>query len=200
MTFMFSFLIPRSEVVDMCSSSPRNVQLDVLTGLPDIVQSTDYSCGPACLQAVLSYYGEEICEKELMERMRTAPHNGTDPEDIVRVARELGFNAAMRTDLEIGDLAASVRIGAPVIIAAQAWAGESPPSAPWADEWEHGHYMVVIGVHDGLVYLEDPATKEHIGVLPVEELNDRWHNYIGESHDHPQAERVRGLGIFITKR
>lgn len=197
---MFTFLLPRSAVIDMHSRGGRNAHRPVLTGLPDIAQSTDYSCGPACLRAVLSYYGMDIGEHELMERMSTTPHNGTDPGDIVRVARELGFDAAMGVDLTTEDLAASVQAGVPVIVAAQAWAEGRVPGAPWGDEWEHGHYMIVIGVHDGLIYLEDPATTGHIGALPVGELNERWHSYIGESHDHPEAEKVQGLGVFIIKR
>lgn len=167
-----------------------------LSDVPYVRQGTDYSCGAASFQAVLSYWGTDLPESELIERLHTSPDHGTCPHDIVRVAREMGFSATVGTELTVDDLAASVREGVPVIIAAQAWAGDQAPGFSWADDWEHGHYMVVIGVDDDHIHLEDPAMGERREVLPIEEFEERWHNYLLEA---PGTVHVQHLGIFITE-
>lgn len=171
---------------------------NVLSDVPYVQQGTDYSCGAASLQAVLSYWGTDLREDDLMEWLNTSPDHGTDAHDIVRVARELGFSAYMEDCLTVNDLAASVREGVPVIIGAQAWAEDRGDDFCWAEDWEHGHYMVVIGVDGDRIYLEDPALKECREVLPIDEFNERWHNYMGRSLDAPGAVRFRHLGIFIS--
>ena len=40
-------------------------------------QSTEYSCGASALQAVLSYWGKDVEEQELMQRLHTSPETGT---------------------------------------------------------------------------------------------------------------------------
>jgi len=42
-----------------------------------------------------------------------------------------------------------------VIVNGQAWRDDS--GIPWANEWEDGHYMVVIGLDEKNVYFEDPS-------------------------------------------
>lgn len=167
----------------------------ILSDVPYVRQGTDYSCGAASFQAVLSFWGMDLPESELIERLHTSPDHGTCPRDIVRVAMEQGFIATMGTELTVGDLAASVREGVPVIIVAQAWAEDQGPGFSWADDWEHGHYMVVIGIDDELVYLEDPAMGEYRRTLPIEEFEERWHNYLVEASE---TTYVQHLGIFIT--
>ncbi len=67
-------------------------------------QSTEYSCGASALQSVLSYWGKDVDEEDLMKLLKTTPETGTYPEDIIRVARELGFEAELRENLSIDDL------------------------------------------------------------------------------------------------
>jgi predicted double-glycine peptidase len=40
-------------------------------------QGTEYSCGASALQAVLSYWGKDVGEQELMQRLHTSPETGT---------------------------------------------------------------------------------------------------------------------------
>lgn len=196
---VFPTVLTRSAVIDPPKRASILPRPPVLAGVPDVLQSTEYSCGAASLQAVLSYYGSDVPEQLLMDRMGTSPHNGTDPDNIARMARDLGFDAEVEIELTVGDLASSVREGAPVIIAAQAWAEDRGSDFSWTDDWEDGHYMVVIGVDSRFVYLEDPATTGTIGALPIDEFNDRWHNYLGDSHDAPGAEKVQHMGVFVTR-
>ena len=50
-------------------------------------QATEYSCGACALQAVLSYWGRDVDENDLMQILHTTSEEGTYPEDIVRGAR-----------------------------------------------------------------------------------------------------------------
>ena len=61
--------------------------------MPDTRQSTEYSCGAAALQAVLGYWGRDIGEEDLMELLNTDPDSGTYPDDIIRVAHQMGLEA-----------------------------------------------------------------------------------------------------------
>lgn len=158
-----------------------------LLPVPDTRQSVTYSCGAAALQAVLMYYGEEFIESELMQKLGTTD-NGTNPRDIVRVARAEGFNAELRENLTIADLEASVARGVPVIIAAQAWREDK--DTPWKDRWEDGHYMVVIGTDQDNVYFEDPSILGSKGKIPRQEFMDRW-------HDVDEKPYIQS-GIFIS--
>jgi len=54
-------------------------------------QVTECSCGASALQSVLSYWGRDVDETELMKLLHTTPEAGTYPEDIVAGARALGF-------------------------------------------------------------------------------------------------------------
>lgn len=158
-----------------------------LLPVPDTRQSTNYSCGASALQAVLMYYGEEYLETELMQLLGTTT-NGTNPRDIARVARELGFSTEIRENLTIADLEASVAKGVPVIIAAQAWREDT--QTPWKDRWEDGHYMVVVGTDDKYVYFEDPSILGSKGKIPRQEFLDRWHDV----DEKPYLQS----GIFIS--
>ena len=105
--------------------------------LPDVRQTTDYTCSASALQAVLLYYGEETGEVELAAELGATPQDGAPPEAIVRVARAHGFMAEVRENLQVEDLAQAVRAGVPVIVALQAWPkcagrGLSPGLGGWA--------------------------------------------------------------------
>jgi uncharacterized protein len=73
------------------------------------------------LQAVLSYWGRDLNEDELMKVLHTTPETGTYPEDIVRVARELGFEAEVKENLTLNEVEKSTKKGNPVIVLGQAW-------------------------------------------------------------------------------
>ena len=63
-------------------------------------QSTEFSCGPAAVQAVLRHWGRDVAEEELMELMGTNSDVGTHPENIVRGVRALGLQAEMKENVD----------------------------------------------------------------------------------------------------
>ena len=84
-------------------------------------QSTEYSCGASALQSVLSYWGKDLDEEELMQLLHTTPETGTYPEDIERVAGALGFEAEVKENLSLDEVEQATAKGNPVIVLSQAW-------------------------------------------------------------------------------
>lgn len=167
----------------------------ILPGVPDTRQSTEYSCGAAALQAVLSYWGRDVGEEDLMEILNTDLDSGTYPEDILRVAREMGLNAEYRENLTQGEIEASVHRGVPVIVDCQAWRSPASGNVSWSDDWVDGHWMVVIGMDDENVYFEDPYILGSRGFMSRQEFEERWHNPRGWD-ESDTVEQIH-LGIFI---
>jgi predicted double-glycine peptidase len=64
-------------------------------------QITDYSCGASALRAVLSYWGREIDEAQLMQLLHTNSEIGTNSEDIASGARFMGFDAEVIENLTL---------------------------------------------------------------------------------------------------
>lgn len=161
----------------------------------DTRQSTEYSCGASALQAVLSYWGKELDEKELMELLHTTPETGTYPEDIVRTAKELGFEADVRENLTIEDLEKSTKKGIPVIVLGQAWRSRDEAKNAVAEDWEDGHYAVILAVDKDYVYFEDPFVRMGKGFVPRQTFEELWHNIGGKTP--ADATKQMHLGIFI---
>ena len=165
------------------------VGAQTLLPVPDTRQSTNYSCGAAALQAVLSYYGVDTREDRLMVELGSDPENGTSPQAMVRIARHHGLEAELRESMTIDDLAELVAQGTPTIVCCQAWREESQKK-PWADDWEDGHYMVVIGVDDQRVYFEDPSLLGSRGQISRASFEERWHDVEGSGRRYVRAGLV----------
>jgi len=102
--------------------------------IPDVRQSTGYTCGAAALQAVLAYWGFEEREDRLAARLHSTPEAGTHPLDILRVAREFGLAAELREGLELSDLERALAEGTTVIVDLQAWRERA--DVPWTETWD----------------------------------------------------------------
>jgi len=154
-----------------CSTTRRELPL------PDVRQATNYTCGVAALQAVLAYYGIETREDSLGRELGADPDKGVNPPAIVRVARARGLTAELREGMTLREVAALVRAGSPVLVALQAWADQ--PRSSYRDDWDDGHYAVIIAVERDLVVFEDPSVLGSRAVLTRREFEDRWHDTDG---------------------
>ncbi|MFO1429893.1 MAG: C39 family peptidase [Candidatus Competibacteraceae bacterium] len=145
--------------------------------VPLFRQATNYSCGAAVLQAVLSYWGVyDGREDQLYGPLGTTEVAGTDPAGIVRVARQYGLTATLREYLPLTALRRALAQGETVIINLQAW--RDPNSTlPWSRNWEDGHYVVLVAMDSGQAYVMDPSTSAAYTYLPLNELVARWHDY-----------------------
>jgi hypothetical protein len=166
-----------------------------LLNVPDTRQSTDYSCGVASLQAVLMYWGIEYREGVLMELLHTTSKGGTEAENIVKVAQDMGLYAEMKENLTVKDLEDSIKEEVPVIIDIQAWKNDGEQN--WDAVWEDGHYVVAIGFDEKNIYIEDPSLLGSLGFIPKKELLTRWHDYKGEPPVDNKDKKYIHMGIFI---
>jgi predicted double-glycine peptidase len=178
----------------------RGTGLQLLDGVPDVRQSTAYSCGTAVLQAVLHYYGIEEREDRLMKELNTTAEQGTHPADILRVAKLNGLRAELREGLSFEDLKAALDRGIPVIAAIQAWKDRDKKEPAWENNWEDGHYVIILGLDEASVYVEDPSLLGCRGIIPREEFLARWHDYEGPPPFGAGRRAYVRMGIFIEGR
>ncbi|HMA54084.1 MAG TPA: cysteine peptidase family C39 domain-containing protein [Acidobacteriota bacterium] len=176
-------------------SSAAAVASSPFDAIPDVRQSTNYTCGAAALQAVLSYWGTDEREDRLAARLKSTPEAGTHPLDILRVAREFGLSAELREGLDLADLERALAGGTTVIVDLQAWRERA--DVPWTETWDDGHYMVLLAMDAGNLYFEDPSLLGARGKIPRAEFVDRWHDYEGEAPLDETDRRYVRMAMFI---
>lgn len=167
-----------------------------LLAVPDVRQSTGYTCGAAALQAILAYWGTEEREDRLAARLHSTPEAGTHPLEILRVAREFGLTAELHEGLDLSDLERALAAGTTVIVDLQAWRDQTV--LPWSKTWDDGHYMVLLGADRENLYFEDPSLLGERGVIPRQEFVERWHDYEGDPPLDPTDRTFVHAAIFIT--
>jgi predicted double-glycine peptidase len=181
-----------------CRSTPSTSIQDqpVMTGsiqnfidIPLCRQATDYTCGAAALQSILYYYGDEWSEGALAEELKSDPDRGTNYRSIMAVAQAEGLQAESRTDMTIDDLQAHVKAHKLVMVALQAWAEDA---SNYADDWNSGHYAVVVGYDDARIYFMDPLQLGNYTCIPNEDFLSRWHDT-----DNDNVTRLLRFGIII---
>jgi predicted double-glycine peptidase len=170
----------------------RRFTASTLLPVPIIPQSSDFSCGSACLLAVLHYWkGDNIGvshEADLWKPLAIDTEAGAEPEQIVALAGQFGLAARHVLDLTQVDLQAALGKGQTVILLLQAWR-ERPVG--WLVDWEDGHYIVLVGMDDANAFFMDPSIHTSYGWMPREELDLRWHS--PDTEGMPQF----GAGVII---
>jgi predicted double-glycine peptidase len=151
---------------------PRNLKL---IHVPDVRQAQSYTCGAACLQSVIGYFGRgEPREGQLARKLRTTPRWGSDPSEIVKVATLYRLEPALEHEMSLKRLESLVKTGVPVMVTYQAWRTNKRLS--WSKDQKDGHYSIVVGMDKKHVYLEDPALFGRLGMIPRGEFSRRWHD------------------------
>jgi predicted double-glycine peptidase len=158
-------------------------------------QSTEYSCGASALRSVLSYWGRDVDEAELMRLLGTNPEVGTFPEEIVFGARTLGFDAELRENLTLDEVQQFTANGNPMIALSQVWRSQRDVSKPANEEWDNGHYIVVLRVDENYVYYQDPYLRMCKAFVPRNLFEEHWHQVMGG--DVANKPKLVHLGIYI---
>lgn len=144
--------------------------------VPIVRQATDYSCGAASSLAVLLYWGlTDVGESTLYEELKTNSQDGTDPRDMVQALKKYDLTVRLAEHVTIAQLRQSLHLGETVILDIQAW--RENKTIPWIDQWESGHYVVMVGMNNDYLFVMDPSVGVGYGMIPLDELNDRWHDY-----------------------
>ena len=192
---MLKVLLVASFVFTFTARADVKIPPGLLMDVPLVRQSTNYSCGPAALLAVLSYYGfENHLETELMQMAGTTVKDGTDIDKLTEVANRIGLKASWRSELTLADLRTSLAKKNPVIVALQAWP-DKPSTVPFSEQFDDGHYVVVIGLdaenNAENIFFEDPAYLGGRGHIPLPEFIERWHDLVGDKI------KLQHAGIFF---
>jgi len=144
-----------------------------LITVPFHYQDVDYYCGPACLEMVFDYYGENINQFEIADVARTIgePVYSTFTDELRRAAhfsnistsrgaeipdenitgytlRKLGYGAFEAYDMDLTQLKRYIDQDKPLILLMFYRIGSS-----------YGHYRVVTGYNETHIFLHDPWNK-----------------------------------------
>ena len=130
-----------------------------------------------------------------MELLHTNSEIGTNPEDIASGARSLGFDAEVIGNLTLDQVERFTADGNPVIALAQVWRSDRDADRPVEDEWDSGHYVVVLGVDRDYVYFQDPFIHMSKALLPRKTFEDHWHQVMGG--DLERNPKLIHLGIIV---
>ena len=168
-----------------------------LLDVQDVKQPNNYSSGPSSLEAVLDYYGTDVMVDELINKTNTTPENGTLPSKLVQTAEDLGFNAELKDNMTLKDLQQNIDLGIPVIINLPAVNATNITNQNGTVSPLYWHYMVVIGIDNENIYLEDPAILGSKGYLTNQEFLDRW-NYTYKDPSSGNNITAYHSGIVVT--
>lgn len=174
---MFQYLaLALALVAVVAKAESDNRDVKVLSAVPVVEQLTEDSAGAAAVQSVLAYYGKELTDQvEVMEGVGTDAQ-GTAAEDMVTFANQNGVFSWRQANVTMSEIENQLRLGNPVIVELMAWSEDASTDTTYADDWEDGHYAVVIGMNKDNVYLMDPALSGGRGFIPMSEFQERWHN------------------------
>jgi hypothetical protein len=159
-------------------------------------QATEYSCGACALQAVLRYWGKDVDETELMRLMGTNDAVGTYPENMVRGVHALGLQAEARENLTLDEVRSVTDQGHPVIGLAQVWRSASASPGSPRDEWDSGHYIVILGVDNDYVYIQDPYVRMAKAFVPRPVFEEHWHQIMGGKATGNRT--IERCAVFVT--
>lgn len=111
-------------------------------------QTTSYSCGPACLRMIVSAFGKETTEDELIELCGTTLF-GTTCNQIQEAAINLGFYAETFVQISKKEVVNYINDKLPLIALVDA--AELYGSMPV------GHFVVILELKQKIIIYHDPA-------------------------------------------
>jgi len=120
--------------------------------IPYFKQESWYTCGPACLRMVLSFFGIARTEAEVMKECDTT-ELGTTTVKISTAAYKFGLKSSSLKNANIDDLKNELRKGRPVIVLID-------PSYLYGGVSGFGHFIVIVGFSDEEIIYHDPDVSE----------------------------------------
>lgn len=137
-------------------------------------QTSDFDCGVTALQVVMEHYGVYMPNKEIMKKLKT-DEDGTRYENMIALAERKGFTVFASEGITIDEVKIYIDKGYPVIVLLQAWAERYMTIDEWQEDFDDGHYVVVIGYQEKIIIFEDPSSTRRTW-LTEEEFLACWHD------------------------
>jgi hypothetical protein len=156
----FFTMFPRSHAYTVAAEPEHYIDV------PFYYQENDYYCGPAALEMIFDFWGENISQSEIADVARTVSHitfademrraahfsnmstsMGTELiENITGYAlRSLGYAAFEMSGMTLDDLKSLIDRKFPIILLMR-----------WVPSEGYGHYRVAVGYNDTCMFLHDP--------------------------------------------
>lgn len=142
-------------------------------------------CGPASLKMVLDYFGLKKSEKELAKLSGTTKARGVEAENLLKVAKKLGFKGFIKDFSEISDIKKYVlKKKIPVIV-------------DWFSGTD-GHYSVVVDINKKNIYLQDPEI-ERVRTLNLKTFKRVWFDFPGDFLKSKNEIIIRRMLVLYKK-
>jgi predicted double-glycine peptidase len=141
-------------------------EIKVSLTLPALRQSEHYSCGATALQMIMAYYGQNIREQDIIDKLGVQKESGVKLSIIQKVAEELGFITGRKT-IKLEQLVDNIYNEIPQIIAIK------------KKEKDYHHFVIPVGTYDKGIIVRDPAKIEY-GYIPLEEFKQRCYGNDGK--------------------
>jgi len=150
--------------------------------VPQVEQTTSYTCGPAALRAALLALGVTVSEDKLAALAHTTAAGGTSADGLAEAAEEHGVEADVRDGYTLDELAAALDDGSVALCCIQA-TSEAADTSHWV-------VPVAVKVDSMSVRLMDPWVENAHSTVTLDEFEERWHCL-------DEGEEVDGLVVLL---
>ena len=94
---------------------------------------------------------------------------------MISVAEQNGFDVIEKYDTGIDEIKRFIDTSHPVIVLVQAWAEKYMTLEEWHEDYDDGHYVIVVGYYENKIVFEAPSSFRKTW-LTEEEFLIRWHD------------------------
>jgi predicted double-glycine peptidase len=154
--------------------------MKVLKGFRPTLQSKDWTCGPACVRAVLHHFGRTKAEAAIAHQAGTTKRHGTTPTAICDTLAANGVRIVPTKRANLQWCLRQLRQSRPVLLL-------------WND-WK-GHWVVLIGydARRRVILLADPAAPKGLRV-------HRYRTFVANWRTRVAGQTYRRLAVACAQR
>ncbi len=178
MKYLFIVLLVLASTTSFSQSRFRGPLPQDGLRVPQVAQTTDYTCGPTAVLALLQYYQRALADTELSlaAEMGTTYELGTNYQEMHQALVRRGFDAVLTVDSDLSALEAELAQGHPAIVNFKSFGV--------------GHYAVAVALDRRHIYFMDPWFAPRPVRMKRAEFARKW-------FDEHQGVRLKGLMIAI---